>query len=293
MNTHTQGRDGVVAALTAYLIWGLVPIFFKHLAHVSALEIIAHRIVWSLLLVGALLQFTQGFAAVREAMAKPRRLARVALGAALVMTNWLVFVWAVNAGRILETSLGYFIGPLLSVAFGIALLGERLRPLQTAALTLAALGVANEAWRVGHIPIVSLTLATTFGLYGLLRKRLPMDAASGLFVETAVATPFAGGYLLWLAAQGQGAFGKDSATDGLLLASGLITAVPLLLFAIGARRLRLTTMGFLQYLAPSITFLLAVLVYAEPMSLVRGATFAAIWAGLALYSLDLLRSAPR
>lgn len=290
MNTPKDGRDGVAAALAAYLIWGLVPIFFKHLAHVPALEIIAHRIVWSLGLVGALLLFTRGFGAVREAMTSPRRLVRVALGAALVMSNWFVFVWAVNAGRILETSLGYFIGPLLSVALGITLLGERLRPLQGAALLLAALGVANEAWRVGSLPAVSLTLAATFGLYGLLRKQLPMDAASGLFVETAVATPFAAAYLLWLAAQGQGAFGGDATTDGLLLATGPITALPLLLFAIGARRLRLTTMGFLQYLAPSLTFLLAVLVYDEPMSLARGLTFAAIWAGLVLYSIDVLRA---
>jgi chloramphenicol-sensitive protein RarD len=290
MSTAKDGRDGVAAALAAYLIWGLVPIFFKQIAQVPALEIIAHRIVWSLGLVAALLLFTRGFGAVRETMASPRRLARVALGAALVMSNWFVFVWAVNAGRILETSLGYFIGPLLNVALGIALLGERLRLLQGAALLLAALGVANEAWRVGHIPAVSLTLAITFGLYALLRKQLPLDAASGLFVETAVATPFAAAYLLWLAAQGQGAFGADAATDGLLLASGLVTALPLLLFAIGARRLRLTTMGFLQYLAPSMTFLLAVLVYGEPMSLARGLTFAAIWAGLVLYSIDVLRS---
>lgn len=290
MNPTTQGRDGVAAALAAYLIWGLVPIFFKQIAHVPALEIIAHRIVWSLGLVAALLLFTRGFGAVRETMRSPRRLARVALGAALVMSNWFVFVWAVNAGRILETSLGYFIGPLLNVALGIVLLGERLRPLQAAALLLAALGVANEAWRVGHIPIVSLTLAITFGLYALLRKQLPLDAASGLFVETAVATPFAAAWLLWLAAQGQGAFGETTATDGLLVASGLVTALPLLLFAIGARRLRLTTMGFLQYLAPSMTFLLAVLIYDEPMSLARGETFAAIWAGLVLYSIDVLRA---
>ncbi len=281
---------GVAAALGAYLIWGLVPIFFKWLGHVPALEIIAHRVVWSVLLIGGVLAWRGGFDQVAGVAREPRRLARVALGSAMIMGNWLTFVWAINANRILETSLGYFINPLVSVALGMAFLGERLRPLQWGALALAAAGVGNEMLRTGGLPWVSLVLAGSFGVYGLLRKQLAMGAAEGLFLETALATPFAAAWLLWLALAGRGAFVPgDPATDLLLVLSGPLTAIPLLLFAIGARRLRLATVGMLQYLAPSMTFVLAILMYGEPMDLARAASFAVIWAGLALYSIDMLR----
>lgn len=279
-------RDGIAAALAAYVIWGLVPIFFKQLAAVPALEIIAHRVLWSLLLVGALLAARGALGPVRRHAANPRTLARAALGAALVMTNWLTFVWAVNAGRILETSLGYFITPLVSILLGVAVLHERLRPRQWVAVALALAGVALEGWRIGGLPWVSLALSATFGSYGLLRKQLPVDAAGGLLLETACAAPFAAIYLLWLGQAGN--FGDTPAIDLLLIASGIVTAVPLLLFAIGARRLPLSTMGFLQYLAPSLTFLVAILLYGEPMNLARLAAFAAIWAGLALYTADMV-----
>ncbi len=284
--SRNNERDGITAALGAYVIWGLVPIFFKQLASVPALEIIAHRVVWSLLLVGALLIVRQGLGAVWNAARNPRTLARAALAAALVMTNWLVFVWAVNAGRILETSLGYFITPLVSIVLAVLVLGERLRPRQWIAVALAFAGVAIEGWRVGGLPWVSLVLAATFGSYGLLRKQLPVDAAGGLLLETACATPIALVYLLWLGKAGN--FGADTPTSLLLIASGVVTAVPLLLFAIGARRLPLATMGFLQYLAPSLTFLVAIFLYGEPMNLARLFAFAAIWAGLALYTTDML-----
>lgn len=282
-------RDGIAAALGAYVIWGLVPIFFKQLAAVPALEIIAHRVVWSLLLVGVLLVGRSRLNIVWQAARNPRILARAAAAAALVMTNWLVFVWAVNAGRILETSFGYFITPLVSILLAVAVLGERLRPRQWIAVSLACVGVALEGWRVGGLPWVSLALAGTFGSYGLLRKQLPVDAAGGLLLETACATPLALGYLLWLGNMGNsGHFGADLSTSALLIASGAVTAVPLLLFAIGARRLPLATLGFLQYVAPSLTFLVAILLYDEPMNLARLLAFAAIWAGLALYTADLL-----
>lgn len=297
MNDQRDGivaaREGIAAALAAYVIWGLVPIFFKHLAAVPALEIIAHRVVWSLLLVGALIAARGALAPILRHAANPRTLARAAAGAALVMTNWLTFVWAVNAGHILETSLGYFITPMVSIVLGVAVLHERLRPRQWAAVALALAGIAIEGWRIGGLPWVSLVLAATFGSYGLLRKQLPVDAAGGLLLETACATPFALTYLLWLGHNGMGSFGHSghaghvATTDLLLIASGAVTAIPLLLFAIGARRLPLSTMGFLQYVAPSLTFLVAILLYDEPMNPARLAAFAAIWTGLALYTADM------
>lgn len=283
--TGGQQRDGILAALGAYLIWGLVPIFFKQLGGVHALEIIAHRVLWSLLfmviLLGALGRLGTAWAAARN----PRTFSRAAVAAALVMTNWFVFVWAVNVDRILETSLGYFITPLVSIVLGVVVLHERLRPRQWTAVALAVAGVALEGWRIGGLPWVSLVLAATFGSYGLLRKQLPVDAAGGLLLETASATPFAALYLLWLG--DAGSFAASTTIDILLIASGAVTAVPLLLFAIGARRLPLATMGFLQYVAPSLSFLVAIFFYGEPMNLARLLAFAAIWSGLALYSADL------
>jgi chloramphenicol-sensitive protein RarD len=266
-----------------------VPIFFKQLGGVPALEIIAHRVVWSLLLVGGLLALRGRLAPVWRHAQNPRTLLHAALAAALVMTNWFIFVWAVNVDRILETSLGYFITPLVSIVLGVVVLHERLRPRQWAAVILAVTGVALEGWRIGGLPWVSLALAATFGSYGLLRKQLPVDAAGGLLLETACAAPFAALYLLWLGTMGNmGHFGQTVTIDALLVASGAVTAIPLLLFAIGARRLPLATMGFLQYVAPSLSFLVAIFFYAEPMNLSRLLAFAAIWVGLALYTADLL-----
>lgn len=279
-------REGIAAALGAYVLWGLVPIFFKQLGGVPALEIIAHRVLWSLLLVAALLAARGALIGAWRHARNPRILLHAASAAALVMTNWLVFVWAVNADRILETSLGYFITPLLSIVLGVVVLHERLRPRQWLAVALAVIGVALEGWRIGEVPWVSLALAATFGSYGLLRKQLPVDAAGGLFLETACATPFAVLYLFWLGQSGS--FGSTPSHDALLVASGPVTAIPLLLFAIGARRLPMTTLGFLQYTAPSISLLVAIFFYGEPMSVARLLAFAAIWTGLALYTADLL-----
>lgn len=281
-------REGIAAALAAYVIWGLVPVFFKQLATVPALEIIAHRVLWSLLLIGGLLALRGQLHPVWRHARNPRTLARAALASALIIINWTTFVWAVNAGHILATSLGYFVTPLVSILLGVVVLHERLRPRQWIAVALAATGVALEGWRIGGLPWVSLVLAASFGSYGLLRKQLPVDAAGGLLLETACAAPFALLYLLWLGPINKmGSFGMSLGIDVLLIAAGPVTAIPLLLFAIGARRLPLTTMGFLQYLAPSLTFLLAIYYYGEPMDLARLFAFLAIWIGLALYSADL------
>jgi chloramphenicol-sensitive protein RarD len=283
-------RIGVICAASAYLIWGLVPIYFKAVADVSAFEIIAHRILWTVLLMGGVLLLTRnpaGFLALRE---EPKLIPWVVLAAFFVTANWLVFVWAVNAGRVLETSLGYYINPLVSVLLGFVFLGERLRPLQMAAAGLAAAGVLNQIYQLGQLPWVSLVLAVTFACYGLLRKRIPLDPVSGLFFETLLTAPIAALYLALLASQGTMAFAAGSLSRDVLIAfSGIVTAVPLVLFAAGASRLRLTTMGFLQYLAPTLTFLQAVLLFDEPFGAAHLVTFGFIWTGLFVYSIDLWR----
>jgi chloramphenicol-sensitive protein RarD len=292
--TRDNTRLGVVAGIFAYLTWGLVPIFFKQIAEVPAVEIIAHRVVWAMLLMTALIGFGRGFGEALRIARMPAQLARIALASALVIGNWLAFVWGVNNGHILETSLGYFILPLFNVALGVLVLKERLRPLQWLAVLLAASGVALEATRAGGLPWIALVLAGTFGIYGLLRKRLPLDAASGLFLETVCMTPVALAWLGWLAWSGQSHFGGGTALstrDAMLIATGPVTAIPLLMFAVAARRLPLSMMAFLQYIAPSLTFLLAVLVYHEPLNFKRVLTFAAIWLGLAIYTFDLIKLA--
>lgn len=289
--TRENTRRGVVAGIIAYITWGLVPIFFKQVAAVPAGEIIAHRVVWAMLLMTLIIGCGRGFGEALRVARLPKQLARIALASALVISNWLTFVWGVNNGHILETSLGYFILPLFNVALGVLVLKERLRPLQWLAVLLATSGVAIEAVRAGGLPWIALVLAGTFGIYGLLRKQLPLDAASGLFLETVCMTPLALVWLGWLAYSGQNHFGTGPgllpARDLLLIATGAVTAIPLLLFAVAARRLPLNLLGFLQYLAPTITFLIAVLIYHEPLDLTRALAFAVIWIGLAVYSFDL------
>ncbi|MBI3095334.1 MAG: EamA family transporter RarD [Rhodocyclales bacterium] len=289
--TRENTRRGVVAGIIAYITWGLVPIFFKQVAAVPADEIIAHRVVWAMLLMTLIIGCGRGFGEALRVARLPKQLARIALASALVISNWLTFVWGVNNGHILETSLGYFILPLFNVALGVLVLKERLRPLQWLAVLLATSGVAIEAVRAGGLPWIALVLAGTFGIYGLLRKQLPLDAASGLFLETVCMTPLALVWLGWLAYSGQNHFGTGPgllpARDLLLIATGAVTAIPLLLFAVAARRLPLNLLGFLQYLAPTITFLIAVLIYHEPLDLTRALAFAVIWIGLAVYSFDL------
>ena len=296
LSATTPATIGIGAAASAYLIWGLVPVFFKQLAEVPAGEIIAHRVIWSLLFMVAVLGFGRGFTAALALARQPTRLLRVAIASALVMINWLTFVYGVNAGRILETSLGYFMLPLFNVPLGVVILKERLRPAQWLAVFFAAAGVGLETWRIGGLPWISLVLAGSFGIYGLLRKQLPLDAASGLFLETACMTPLAILYLLylfWFGEAGAFHFGLTLSRDLLLIASGVVTAVPLLLFAIGARRLPMNVMGFLQYLAPTLTFLLAVFVYDEAMNPARLISFALIWTGLAVFTADVLHHRTR
>lgn len=285
-----ERRQGIAGTLTAFTIWGLAPLYFKAVGSVPSTEIVAHRVLWSLLLLAGLLAFWRGFDGLRRLRAEPRLVGLLTLTALLTGSNWLVFVWSISADRLVEASLGYFINPLVSILLGRIFLGERLRPLQKAAVALACAGVLWRVGQVGSLPWIALFLALTFGVYGLLRKRAPVDAINGLFVETLVTAPLAIGWLAWLAMQDSLHFGHGEFTDYLLPLAGVLTAVPLMLFAVGAKRLPLSTVGFLQYIAPSLNFLLAVFVFGEPFDAGQLIGFALIWGGLALYSADMLRA---
>jgi len=284
---HPEAARGAIAATVCFVVWGLIAAYWKLLAHVGALELISHRALWSLGLLVGLLAWQGRLGPVQAALRDRRTLAYNATTGTLLMVNWLAFIWAVNHDHVLESSLGYFLVPLCNVASGYVFLHERLRPVQWVAIGLAAAGVLALLLGVGRLPWVALVIALTWTGYGLVRKKSPMGAVDGLTVETLLLTPLLGGYLLWLAFQGKGALGHASARDHVLLVSGgLITAVPLVLFAYGARRIRLATLGLLQYIAPSLQFLLGWLVYREPLDAARLQAYALIWAGLVLYSAD-------
>lgn len=276
---------GVLLALAAYGQWGLLPLYWKALAGVAAPVILSHRIVWSVAFLAALSLLRRDRAAFDWSR---RTLGWLALSGTLLAGNWLLYIWSVNDGRVLETSLGYFINPLVSMLLGRLVLGERLRPWQKAAVALAALGVAVPVLGGGGLPWIALTLAVSFALYGLLRKLRPVDPVLGLAVETGLLLPLAAGYLWWQPGPVFGATGLDAA---LLLGAGVATSVPLICFAGAARRLRLTTLGFLQYLAPSMHFLLAVAVFGETVTPMALITFGCIWTALAVYAADGVRNA--
>jgi chloramphenicol-sensitive protein RarD len=288
----TPSRDprarGFAAALAAYVTWGFFPVYFKALRPVPAVEILCHRIVWSMAFLAVLVTVQRRW---REFVTpfRGRGIGVFVVTTLLISANWLIYIWAVNAGRILEASLGYFVNPLVNVVLGVLFLHERLTRLQRAAVGLAVAGVLVLVARAGTFPWVSLALALSFGLYGLVRKKARIDAIVGLLVETALLTPLALGWLLWAAARGSGAFGGAPATTGLLALAGLVTALPLIGFAVGMRTLRLSTMGLIQYVTPTLQFLLAVALYREPFTRAHAAAFGFIWASLALYSFEAVR----
>jgi chloramphenicol-sensitive protein RarD len=288
--TTVDSRVGIAAGLAAYGLWGAMPLYFAALRGVPADEILAQRIVWCGLFLGALLTITGRWADLVRTCRSAVVLRTFLATAVLLSINWLVYIHGVTSGQTVETSLGYFINPLLNVASGFAFFRERLRPLQLFALGLAAIGVLNLVIAAGHFPWIALTIATSFALYGLLRKTAKADALIGLSIETLILLPPAVAYAGFLWATGSLHLGTvDRTTDGLLLASGIITAVPLLFFGVAAQNLRLSTLGFLQYVAPSAQFLLAITVLGESMSLVRWASFLCIWIALAVYSWDTWR----
>lgn len=280
-------RRGYILGLSAYVIWGLFPMYFKAIQAVPSLEIIVHRAIWSALFGALLLLVWKHPGWLRELIDHPKRFAVLALSGSLIAANWLIYVWAVNNGRMLEASLGYYINPLVNVLLGMLLLGERLRRLQWAAVVLAAAGVAQQLWQVGSLPWVSLALALTFASYGLIRKKAPVAALPGLVVETWLLLPLAIGWILFhpAAMSSQPAFWTTS--DALwLMAAGPVTLIPLVCFNAAARHLPFATLGFLQYIAPTLVLLLAVLVYGEHFDPAKLISFLLIWAGLAVYSVD-------
>ncbi|MBZ6068173.1 EamA family transporter RarD [Aeromonas schubertii] len=283
-------RQGVIFALSAYTLWGLAPIYFKLISQVPAGEILTHRVIWSFVLLLALVLLKRQWHRVQAVLKQPRQLALLALTSTLVGGNWLLFIWAINNGHMLDASLGYYINPLFNVVLGLFFLGERLRRLQWGAVALATLGVLVQLVAFGSLPWIALVLASTFALYGLIRKKLALDALTGLLLETLIMLPAAAVYLWGIADSPTSHLGANPASLNLLLvAAGLVTTVPLLCFTAAATRLKLSTLGFFQYIGPSLMFILAVTQYGEPLLMDKTITFACIWSALVLFSLDGLR----
>ncbi len=282
-------RRDISYAIGAYACWGLIPIYWRWLRHVSATELIAHRIGWSFLLLLAVMLLTGQWPSLRTAVRQTRVLAIYALAALLLSTNWLTYIWAVNAGFIVEASLGYFINPLLSVLLGVVFLRERLRLVQRVAIGLMACSVLYLTIATGRLPWIALTLAVSFALYGLVKKLAPLPSLPGLTLETGILLLPAAGYLLAVEVAGRGAFLHTGAiADGLMIGAGVVTTVPLLLFTVAARRIPLSLLGLLQYISPTLQLLLGVLLFHEPFNLVRGLGFGLIWLALAVYSVESL-----
>jgi chloramphenicol-sensitive protein RarD len=272
----------------------MVPIYFKAVGHVPPLELLAHRVAWSVPLTALLITLGRDWGQLRGSVGDRRTLATLALSAMLVAVNWFTFIYAVSTDRIVEASLGYFINPLVNVLLGMLFLRERLSRPQLLAVLLALAGTLNLTVSLGAPPWIALTVAVTFGVYGLLRKTVRIESVNGLFVETAMLAPVAVGYLLWLGSRGEGAFGTvDGRTDLLLIFAGVVTTLPLVWFTSAARRLRYITIGLLQYIAPSLQLLLGVLVYGETFTPAHWITFGMIWAGLAVFTWDAVSRAAR
>lgn len=282
---------GVFYAGAAFLIWGLSPVYWKAMQRVPALEIVSHRVVWSVVFLMGLTLLQRRWGEFRQVLKTPRTLLILALTTLLVSFNWLLYIWAVNAGYMLQASLGYYINPLVNVLLGMVFLKERLRRPQALAVLLAGAAVVYRTVSHGGLPWIALGLGFSFGLYGLIRKVAPVSSLVGLSVETLLLTAPSAAYLVYLEGQGAGAlFRFGGSMDALLVGTGVLTAVPLLCFNHGARRINLSTVGLMQYIAPSGMFLLAVLVYGEPFTALQAWTFALIWTALAIYSIDSVRT---
>jgi chloramphenicol-sensitive protein RarD len=287
-------NKGLAPTVAAFAVWGLFPLYFHLLNRVSALEVTAHRVVWACVFVLASLAVRGELAAFRAKLADRDLLWRLTLSATLMSANWLVYVWAVTHGRVLEASLGYFIGPLVNVTLGVALLSEKLTPAQWTAVALAGAGVAYLTFMTGAVPWIALALAFLFAIYGLIRKVAKVESLTGLAIETAVLTPFAAGYLLWCDWAGTAALGHAGpAIDALLIGSGPLSASALFLYAYGVRRLRYSTVGLLQYFTPTLQFACGVFVLHEPFERTRAVGFAMIWAALIIYAGEGMRLSRR
>ena len=287
--TSGDSLSGFLYALTAYLLWGFLPLYMKALAHIPPPEVIAHRVVWSVPVALAVLWWTGRTADLRAALVSPRMLGMGAMTAALISVNWGIYVWAIGSGHALDAALGYYINPLFSIFLGAVLLGERLGRTQMAAIGLAVVAVGILTWDAGRLPVIALGLTLTWGAYAYLKKRLPIGPNQGFTLEVLILLIPAVGYMVWLAVQGTGHFRQGVALDdALLLGCGLVTAVPLMIYANGAKRLTLSTIAIMQYIAPTMIFLTAVFVFDEPFSRVKLLAFSLIWAALVIYSLPIV-----
>ena len=295
MNPANEHRNGLLAATLAFVIWGLFPLYWRLLIEVPSFLIIAHRIVWSAVLLVGGLALVRGWGWLREVWATPRRFWLLGLASLLIGANWSLYIWAVNAGHVVETSLGYFINPLLSVVLGVAVLGERLGRLQWLAVALAALGVAWLTWQSGRAPWIAIGLAITFGLYGLLRKLVVVEAVTGLGVESLFMVWPALAYVVWAESGHGGGFisGWGVGNDVLLMLAGVVSAVPLIAFAYGVRRIPLSVVGLLQYIGPTLQFLVGVWILREPFAASQLVGFCFIWAGLVVFAIAGLRAATK
>ncbi|UNK37071.1 EamA family transporter RarD [Shinella sp. H4-D48] len=283
---------GFAFALTAYLLWGFLPFFMKAVAHIPAAEVVAHRIIWSVPLAGLVLVWLGRTGDIKVALRSPRMIAMATLTAVLITINWGIYVWAIGAGRAIETALGYYVNPLFSIFLGAVLLKEKLDRAQMVAIALAAVAVAILAFDAGGLPWVSLGLCVSWAFYAFCRKALPIGPNQGFFLEVLILSVPAIGYIIWLESTGQGHFGDTGMADVLwLLSCGVVTAIPLMIYANGAKLLRLSTIGIMQYIAPTMIFIIAVFAFGEPFGTVKLIAFVFIWAALFIYSGPMLRSA--
>ena len=280
---------GFLYALTAYLLWGFLPLYMKALAHIPPPEVIAHRVLWSIPVALAVLWWTGRTQDLKAALVSPRMLGMAAMTAALISVNWGIYVWAIGSGHALDAALGYYINPLFSIFLGAVLLGERMGRMQMAAIALAVVAVGILTWEAGRLPVVALGLTLTWGAYAYLKKRLPIGPNQGFALEVLILLVPALAYMLWLSANGTSHFLRGIALDNwLLIGCGIVTAVPLMVYANGAKRLTLSTIAIMQYIAPTMIFLTAVFIFDEPFSRVKLLAFGLIWTALVIYSLPIL-----
>lgn len=281
---RSASATGALAAVFAFLVWGLFPLYWKALKSVSAGELLCHRIVWSAAFVALAISLSRRWAEVRAILADRRSTRLLLLSSLCISGNWFLYIWAVNAGHVVECSLGYYINPLVNALLGVVFLKDRLRPMQIGAILLAAAGVSVSVSGYGGFPWISLALALSFGFYGLLRKIVAVESLPGLFFETALLTLPGAAYVAYLEVTGAAAFAHtDVSVNAMLVGAGLVTALPLVLFAFAARRISLPALGVAQYVAPTCMFLLGVFLYDEPLGATGIATFVLIWAGIVLY----------
>lgn len=293
LRPNEDSLNGFLFALTAYLLWGFLPLYMKALAHISPLEVIVHRVIWSVPIAVLVIVSLGRTADLRSALRSPRMLGMAVVTAALISVNWGIYVWAIGSGHALDAALGYYINPLFSIFLGAVFLRERMRPAQVAAVALAAVAVGLLTWETGRLPIVALGLTVTWGLYAFFKKSLPIGPNQGFALEVLILLPFAILYAVWLGLSGTGHFMAGVPWDSmLLLGCGLVTAGPLMIYANGAKRLRLSTIAIMQYIAPTLIFLTAVFVFDEAFSMARLAAFALIWLALIVYTVSMIRNRP-